>query len=211
MPVKETFEEESGGVILDIVRSRSGVELYQLMRGEVAAVVSVHTLEDLLRAAAAEQVPVDTSLLQIVEVGTNDTVVLLNRHNAIKKLTRKQLKGILAGRITNWRQLNGANRGIVVVLNVAPTADNNSFIREILGEEKFAPKLHTAYSYEDVRKLITDTPGAIGFTPSGYAAASISVPRSPKVSTPVIVVTRGTPSRQVSILTEILKDMALLQ
>lgn len=211
MPVKDVFEEESGGVALDIVRCRPGAELSQLVRGEVDAVVSTHSLDELLRAAADEQVPINSSILQSVEVGKNDTVVLLNRNNPVTHLTKKQLQGIFSGRVTNWKQLHGANRGIVVVWNVAPTADNETFIREILGEEKFAPKLHQVYSYEELRKSVAEIPEAIGFAPSVFAAASVHVPKSPKVSSPVIVVTVGTPSRQVNSLTEILKDMSLLQ
>lgn len=211
MPVKEAFEEESGGILLDIVRSRPGVQLAQLMRGEVDAVVSVHTLNYLLRAAADEHVPIDPSILQSVDVGMSDTVLLLNRKNPVTQLTRKQLNGIFSGKITNWKQLNGLNREIIVVWNVAPTADNGTFIRGILGEEKFAPRTQPVYSYEEVRKLTAEIPEAIGITPSVYAAANVAVPKFPKVSAQAIVVTRGTPSRQVSNLTEILKDMSLLQ
>lgn len=211
LPVKETFEEENGGVVLDIVRSRSGGQLAQLMRGEVDAIVTVHSLDYLLRAAAAEQRPVDPSQLQSVEVGRNNTVVLLNRKNVLTKLTRAQLKGIFSGKTINWKQLHGNNRAIVVVLNIAPTADNDTFIRDILGKETFAAKLYQVYSYEEVRKMVAETPEAIGVVPSVYASANVNVPTSPEISSPAIVITRGAPSRQVNSLTEILKDMALLQ
>lgn len=211
MPVKDIFEEENSGVVLDIVHSRHGAELAQLVRGEVDAVISTHSLDDLLHSAAAEQVPVDPTMLQSVEVGRNDTVVLLNNKNSVKKLTKKELKGIFNGSIHNWKQLNGANRGIVVVWNVAPTTDQDAFVKEILDGEKFVPKAVTVYTYEEVRKLVAELPEAIGVAPSVYAAASVNVPNSPKVSSPVILVTKGAPSRQVSSLMEILKEMALLQ
>lgn len=210
IPVKEAFEDESGGVRLDIVRSRPGVLLAQLLRGEVDAVVSVHSLNYLLRAAADEHVPIDPSILQSADVGMCDTVLLLNRKNPVTQLTGKQLKGIFTGKITNWKQLNGPNREIIVVMNVAPTADNDPFIKDILGEEKFTSRLHPVYSYEEVRKITAEIPEAIGIAPSVYAAANVTVPKFPKVSVPAIVVTRGVPSRQVSSLTEILKDMSQL-
>lgn len=211
MPAKEAFEEENDGVTLDIVHSRPGAELAELEGGEVDAVVSVHPLADLVRAAAEEKVVIDPSRLQSIEVGKNDTVILLNRKNSVKKLTRKQLKGILSGRITNWKQLHGAQRGIVVIWNEASAAENELFIREILGEEKFAPKLHPVASYEQVRKLVMEMPGAIGVTPSVYIGASVNVPKAPRTSSPVIVVTKGAPTATVRKLTEILKDMELLQ
>jgi phosphate transport system substrate-binding protein len=211
LPVKDSFEEENGGVKLDIVWSRPGSELAQLLRGEVDAVISAHSLEQLLRAAADEQVPIDSSRLQSMEVGRNSTVVMLNRKNAIAKLTKKQLKGILTGRITNWKQLHGADRAIVVVCNKSPTADDDAFIRGILGEERLAAQLQPVYSYEAVRKLVAATPEAIGVIPSVYASSNVAVPDAPKISSPVIVVTNGAPSRQVTRLTQILKEMELLQ
>lgn len=210
-PARETFEEESGGVRLDILRSRPGIVLSQLVRGEVDAVVSVHSLDELLRAAAEEQVRIDPSLLQSVDVGRSDTAILLNRRNPVSRLTRGQLKGIFSGRIGNWKQLHGFSRGIVVVWNMAPAAADDPFVREILGGEKFAPKVRPVYSYDEVRKLVAEIPDAIGIVPSAYASASVSLPVVPKLSSPVIVVTRGKPSPQVSSLTSILRDIALLQ
>jgi phosphate transport system substrate-binding protein len=211
VPAKEPFEEESDGVTLSIVRNRPGMDLVELARGTVDAIVSVQPLAELVRAAAEEKVVVDPSRLHTVEVGKNDATIFLNMKNNIKKLTRKQLKGIFTGKLTNWKQLHGANRPIVVVWNPVATAENELFIRDILGDESLAPNLLPAYTYEEVRKLVMETPGAIGVAPSGYIVAGLNVPSAPRVSSPVIVVTNGEPSPRVKILTDILKDMAFLQ
>lgn len=211
LPVKETFEEENAGVTLEIVRSRPGNELADLEKGVVDVVVSVQSLADLVRAAADEKVVIDPAGLRSTEVGKNDTVIFLNRKNSIKKLTKKQLRSIFAGRITNWKQLKGANRAIVVVWNLEAEAENDMFVKDILGGASFAPKLLTVNSYDEVRKRVMETPGAIGIAPSGYIAAGVRVPKAPVVSSPVIVVTKGEPTPNVKKLTDILKDMALLQ
>lgn len=211
LPAKETFEEENDGITLEIVRSVPGRELADLSNGAVDAVVSVQPLSDLLRAAGEEKVAIDPATLRSTGVGKNDMVIFLNRKNSVKRLSKKQLKTIFTGKVTNWKQLKGANRGIVVVWNRSAEAENALFVKDILGDAPFAPKLLTANSYDEVRKLVMDTPGAIGIAPAGYIAAGVRVPKAPVVSSPVIVVTRGEPSPNVKKLTEILKDMELLQ
>lgn len=211
VPAKEPFEEENTGVTLSIVRNRPGMDLVELERGTVDAIVSVQPLAELIRAAAEEKVTVDPARLRTVEVGKNDTITFLNKKNNIKKLTRKQLKGIFSGKITNWKQLHGDNRAIIVVWNQLAAAENELFIRDILGDEPFAPKLLPVYTYEEVRKLVMETPGAIGVAPSGYVMSGLNVPTAPRVSSPVIVVTKGEPSPRVKNLTNLLKDMAFLQ
>jgi phosphate transport system substrate-binding protein len=211
IPAKEVFEEENRGITLDIVHGKPGSELFDLEQGKVDAIVSVQTLADLVNAAVGEKVAINPAELRVIEVGKNDTVFFLNRKNSIKKLTKKQLKSIFAGKITNWKQLHGANRAIVVVLNSAAAAENEMFLRDILGQEEFAAKQLTTGSFEEVRNLVMETPGAIGVAPSGYIVAGVNVPKAPRTSSPVIVITKGAPSAHVSHLTDILKDMALLQ
>lgn len=210
LPVKETFESEHSGVTISVVRSWPGSELLDLEKGEVDAVVTMQPLEDLLRVAAQEKVQIDPSTLRSIDIGKSDTVVFLNRTNNIKKLTRKQLKGIFSGKITNWKQLHGSNRKIVVVWNSEAAADD-SFIKEILGDEKFAPKQMVVHSFEEVRSLVSETPGAIGIAPSGFVTARVNVPSSPKVTSQVRVITKGKPSANVRNLTDILKEMELLE
>lgn len=211
LPVKESFEEENAGTTLDIVRSRPGTELVGLERGEVDAVVTMQSLDDLVRAAADENVIIDRERLQITQVGKNDIVIVLNKGNNLKKLTKKQLRGIFSGKTTNWKQLRGANRGIVVVWNSAAIAENSLFLKEILAEEALALEPLSVYSFEEVRTLVAKTPGAIGIAPAGYIAAGVNAPTAPRYTSPVILITKGDPSTQLKKLTDILKDVALLQ
>lgn len=211
LPVKETFEEENRGVSIDIVRSRSGHGLDDLLHGSVDAIVSVKPLAELMQRAAASQITVDPAELQSTTVGTSDTVVFLHEKNHVKRLSTKQLRAIFSGKLTNWKQLRGTNRGIVVVWNAAAAADNEQFAREVLGGAPLTAKLVTVDSFEAVRQKVMATPGAIGVAPAGYVVAGIKVPETPVITARVIVVTRGEPAPGVKKLTAILKDMEMLQ
>lgn len=72
-------------------------------------------------------------------------------------------------------------------------------------------KFRSADSYEEVRKAVMETPGAIGIAPSGFIAPGVKVPKTPKVSSPVILVTKGKPSPLTNKLIDILKDAAYIQ
>ncbi len=106
VPVQETFEEENG-YALRMVRSRPGKELVDLEAGRVDVIVSEQPLAELLQEAAADRVVIDPALLRQVEIGRNSTVIFLHRKNRVRKLTKKQLKGIFTGRVTNWKKLGG--------------------------------------------------------------------------------------------------------
>lgn len=211
LPVKETFEEEHRGVSLSIVRNGKGGGLADLLKGDVDAFVSVHSLPELIHTAAQAQMVIDPKELQSTTVGKNDTVIFLNSKNSIRKLTRKQLRSIFSGKTTNWKQLSGANRAIVVVWNGSAAAENDKFVNDVLNSAPFASKLLTVDSFEEVRKRVMETPGAIGVAPSGYIVAGIKVPNAPVSSTPVIVVTKGEPTQRVKYFTELLKDLEFLQ
>jgi phosphate transport system substrate-binding protein len=205
LPAKETFEEENG-IGLSITRCRPGEELVDLERKAVEVIVSAKPLEDLIRDAGREKVAIDPASLQQIEIGKNDTVVFLNKQSRIKRLTKKQLKGIFTGKITRWKKVGGANREIVVFWNTA-SAENDAFVKDILDGAPVVPTAVPVSSYEEVRRRVMATPGAIGVAPRGFVAPGVKVPKTPAVASSVILVTKGAPSPGVRKLLELLKEV----
>jgi phosphate transport system substrate-binding protein len=205
MPVKETFEEENG-TALDVVHSRPGAELLDLVQGRVEAIVAVRSLPDLLQDAAREGVAIDPAGLHQREIGKSDTVIFLHRHNRVGKLSKKQLKAIFTGKITRWKQVGGADRKIVIIWNAA-AAENDVFIKEILDGASVVSSTVPVGSYDEMRARVIATPGSIGIAPRGFVAHGIKVPKAPAVASPVVVVTKGEPSALVKKLLDLLKEM----
>ncbi len=205
LPVKEAYEEENG-IGLRITRCLPGEELVDLEQRTVDVVVATKSLQDLMREARRDTVTIDPASLRQVEIGKNDTVVFLNNQSRIKRLTKKQLKAIFTGRITRWKKVGGANREIVVFWNKA-SAENGAFIKDILDGAPISPAAVPVGSYEELRKRVTETPGAIGVAPRGFVTRGVRVPKSPMVTSSVIMVTRGEPSPAVRKLLDLLKDV----
>jgi phosphate transport system substrate-binding protein len=208
LPVKETFEEETG-LSLAVVVSDPGRELIDLKNGSIDVIVSAASLDELLKEAAEKQVSIDRALLQEVPVGKNQTVIFLNKSIRIGKLTKKQLKGIFTGRITNWKQVGWRNRDIVVVWTPFTVGENDAFVKGVLDGEPVVSSYVPAKSFEDVRKTVMETPGAIGIGPNALIASVVKVPHTPAVASPVVVITRGEPSSKVKKLIALLKDVEI--
>ncbi|ACM19906.1 ABC transporter, periplasmic substrate-binding lipoprotein [Geotalea daltonii FRC-32] len=210
IPVKETFEEETK-TSLSIMQIEPGEELVQLVEGNVDAIIATSSLKELLQEAALKRLTLPPASLHMVEVGSNRTVIFLHKNNRIKQLNQKQLKSIFTGKIRNWRQFGGPDQEIIIVWDSTSAAENEAFLKKILKESPMAAKFRSADSYEEVRKSVMETPGAIGIAPSGFIAPGVKVPKTPKVSSPVILVTKGKPSPLTNKLIDILKDAAYIQ
>lgn len=210
MPVKETFEEETK-TSLSIVQVKPGQELVELASGDVDAIIATTSFKELQQEAAQKKIFLSPASLYKAEVGKNSTVIFLHKSNKIKQLSQKQLKSIFTGKFNNWRQLGGADQEIVVVWDASSAAENEAFIRKILKDSPVVAKFKSVDSYEEARKVVMDTPGAIGVAPSGFIAPGVRVPKTPNISAPVIIVAKGSPSPLFKRLIEILKDAAYIQ
>ncbi|WP_224959148.1 substrate-binding domain-containing protein [Geomonas subterranea] len=210
-PVKETFEEENPSLRLVAIQSKPGTELADLDSGALDAVVSTLDLEAFLKRAADNETPMDGEAFREVPVGTNETVVFLNHGVKIKKLTKKQLKAVFAGKITNWRKFGGPNRRIVVVWSPAADGENDAFVKKVMEGEEVVSTFLPVANVEEMRAKVLETPGAIGIGPSVLVSRGVRVPGSLTVASSVVLITKGEPSPKVRKLLDLIKDVAFLR
>lgn len=208
-PVKETFEEENPSLRLVTVQGESGTELADLENGSLDAVVSTVSLQRMIKHAAQTGSAPEGALFREVPIGRNQTVIFLNDIK-IRKLTKKQLKGIFTGKITNWKKVGGPNRRIVVVWSPAAEVENELFIKEILQGERVVPSFVQVRTAEEMRKKVLETPGAIGIGPNALVSYGVRVPGSPKLASSVVLITKGEPAPNVQKLLDLIKDVAFL-
>ncbi|HEX9243797.1 MAG TPA: phosphate ABC transporter substrate-binding protein [Anaeromyxobacter sp.] len=95
--------------------------------------------------------------------------VYVNRTNPIKDLTRAQLREILSGKVTSWKQLGG--RDVKIVLLVEPVASQRAtvhLLRELVLEGgAFAPEAREL-------ELITDQLAVVSRTEAAVCVASVA-------------------------------------
>ena len=100
----------------------------------------------------------------------DSVVVITHPSNPVKELTTEQLRAIYSGEITNWRDVGGENRNIVLIGRDETSGTAGTFYARIFGEGEdwtLSNKVDVSDSSSDVAARVNERPGAIGYV--GYA------------------------------------------
>ena len=82
--------------------------------------------------------------LWCVQVAWGALGFIVSPNNKISNLTKEQIKSVLTGKVTNWKELGGDDAPIHLVLRESPKSGVGSTLREILFKDKNY-KLNSAY------------------------------------------------------------------
>lgn len=204
--IKAPFEKSTGNLLFNL-QSTPKNGLVDLMKGKLDAAVAAVPLESMIAGAEKDGVKVSKDELTTIEVGTNKTVVFINKDNKIAALSKQQMKDVFTGKITNWKDVGGADSDILVVWGKNSPGQNALFTKVILdGVPVTKDNLETT-DYAGILDAVKNNPGAIGIDPLGMADASVKVIRTePAVTSPVILVTKGKPSAGIQTMVDFIKS-----
>jgi phosphate transport system substrate-binding protein len=79
------------------------------------------------------QLPPEAQALTSVVVARDGIAVVVNNSNPLKDLTMEQIRGIFSGKISNWKELGGADHTITVVSREAGSGTRSSFEKIVTG------------------------------------------------------------------------------
>ncbi len=99
--------------------------------------------------------------------------IVVNPANEIRNLSREQAKAIFTGKITNWKQLGGMDKEIVVVIRDQASGTREVFDSKVLGATPEKPVFSVASAIESssngvIREIVGSTKTAIGYISYGY-------------------------------------------
>ena len=205
VPFKASFEAEAG-IKVDIAATSPAQGLIDLNKGTLDIATCAVPFTTIIKGAAEKGVTIDPQEFSITEVGTNHTLVFLHKSNKVVELSKKQLQEIFAGKVTNWAQMGGDDREIIVVWSKGTPGQNELFITQILDGGKVVNDAMEAADYTDIREKVARTPGAVGIDPQGYVSAITKNPKTPPITSPVIAITRINPPSKIEKLLAYIKS-----
>ncbi|NTW36939.1 MAG: PstS family phosphate ABC transporter substrate-binding protein [Syntrophobacteraceae bacterium] len=197
----------------------SGTGIAAMINGTVSIANASREMKiDELEAARANGV----SPVEYV-VARDAIAVVAHPSNPLQCLTIKQISQIYTGKITNWKDLGGENRPIVLLSRESNSGTYVYFLENVirLGDKKstllFSPDTLLMPSSEGISAEVRQNPNAIGYDGLGYVTHDqkvLAVARdsrsscvSPTIETvndasypisrPLYMYTRGQPSGQV--------------
>ncbi len=94
--------------------------------------------------------------------------IAANPSAGVTNLSAKQIRDIFAGRVTNWKQVGGSDRPIVVINRPRSSGTRAVFTSTIMGVSQIAETGLTQDSSGAVIATVASTPGAVTYVALGY-------------------------------------------
>lgn len=163
----QSFMDLNSKVSIQVQGGGSGTGLTQVSGGQADIGNSdVFAAEKLEAGPAAELVD-----HQVAVVGM---ATVVNPEITVDNLTKDQLVKIFKGEITNWKDLGGADQKIQIINRPSSSGTRATFEKYALGTktEDLAGAIQEDSS-GTVKKLVKETPGAIGYLALSYLDDSI--------------------------------------
>lgn len=110
-------------------------------------------------------------------VAVDALVPVVNPKNPITELSLSQLKDIYTGKITNWKEVGGADANIVVVSRDTSSGTYETWEELVMKKAKVMPKALLQASNGAVEQVVAKNPNAIG------TWASATSPRASRACT----------------------------
>jgi phosphate transport system substrate-binding protein len=99
--------------------------------------------------------------------------VIVNLHNKVSKLTREQLADIFTGKITNWKQVGGADLKIIVYSRESSSGTFEFFKEHVMLKKDYTPSALLMPATGAIVQSVSQTPGAIGYVGLAYIEKTV--------------------------------------
>ena len=147
----------------------SGVGIAALMEGTTDIAMSSRKMK------FDEKVKFQESGKSVVEkiIAYDALAVIVNPANPVSKLTRAQLEGIFTGKITNWKQVGGANLKIIPYSRETSSGTYEFFKEHVLKNKNYLRSILSMPATGAIVQSVKQTKGAIGYVGLAYISKGI--------------------------------------
>ena len=103
-----------------------------------------------------------------VIIGYDALAVIVNPSNSVTKLTRQQLEQIYTGKITNWKEVGGADMKIVVYTRESSSGTYEFFKEHVMKNKNYVNSALSMPATGAIIQSVKQTKGAIGYVGLAY-------------------------------------------
>jgi len=170
--VKDKFMAQDAykNITVQVQGGGSGAGLTQVQAGQVDIGNSDIFAEEKFKDADADKAK-DLVDHQVAVVAM---AAVVNPKVGVDNLTKQQLVDIFTGKVTNWKDVGGADQKIVLVNRPSSSGTRATFEKFALGTaSQDLPGSIQEDSSGTVKKLVAETPGAIGYLALSYLDDSV--------------------------------------
>ncbi len=180
----EAYQQQQSGVRISVTGGGSGTGIAAMINGtaDIANASRAMKAEERQAAEANGIQPFE------IQVARDAIAVVVHLSNPVDSLTLQQISDIYSGKITNWKEVGGEDRPIVLLSRETNSGTHVYFLEEVirLGDTEntalFSPDTLLLPSSEGITAEIRQNPNAIGYDGLGYVTddvKTIAVAASP--------------------------------
>ena len=160
----ENYSEKNPSAHVTVTGGGSAVGLSSLREGttDIAMASRRIKFDERVRMQQAGR-PVEE-----LTVAFDALAVIAHPSNPVSRLTREQLEGIFRGKITNWKQVGGEDRKIVVYSRETSSGTYEFFKESVLKHRNYMPAVLSMPATGAIIQSVSQTPGAIGYVGLAY-------------------------------------------
>ena len=169
----EKYMEKYPGDFIAVTGGGSGTGLSSLISSSCDIAMSSRNIKD-KEIGLANKKGVNPNE---IKVALDGLAVVVNPSNPVDKLTLDQLADIFTGRITNWKELGGKDKKIVVLSREVNSGTHVYFKEHVLrkndpnSKEEFTPSALMLSSSQAIADEVAGNSSAIGYYGMGYISA----------------------------------------
>lgn len=172
-PIAKAFAayfKKNNGVDVTVSESGSGNGAKSLINGTCDIANMSRAMKDNELAAARSK---GVNPVEHI-VALDGMAVIVHPGNRVNGLSKKQIRDIYSGKVTNWSKVGGPNAPIVMIQRESNSGTQDTFKELVMGKEMpISKRAETQASNGAVKSRVASTPTAIGFVGLGYVDSSV--------------------------------------
>jgi phosphate transport system substrate-binding protein len=103
-----------------------------------------------------------------IPVALDGLAIAVQAENGVPSLSMEQVRSIFTGRVTNWSQVGGPNRPIVLFGRDSNSGTHDFFQLRVLRNQPWASGIRTVISTGEIARQVASNPGGIGYGGVAY-------------------------------------------
>jgi phosphate transport system substrate-binding protein len=160
----ETFKALHPQITITVKKTGSGDGIAALIDGRCQIATSSRFMKPEEFKKAVEKGVMPT----VHTIAMDGVCIIVHPSNPVKALKIEQVKDIYTGKITNWKELGGADQPIVVISRDTSSGTYESFTQFVMGKDKMFEKVEYVNSNPQAHSRVSTTDGAIGYVGLGF-------------------------------------------
>jgi phosphate transport system substrate-binding protein len=171
----EAYQAEDTDVRLSVTGGGSGTGIAALINGTV----DIANASRAIKAEEREQAQANGVEPVEFVVARDAIAIVVHPDNPVERLTLAQLSAMYSGAITNWSELGGDDRPIVLLSRETNSGTHVFFLENVLRLGRsddptlFSPDTLLMPSSEGISAEVRQNPNAIGYDGLGYVTADM--------------------------------------